>query len=124
MKTNTVILIAVLAVVAGLGGGFFGGMKYRELKSRQILGQFAGRRQGVGMTGQGFRPVDGEILSVDDKGITVKLQDGSSKIILLTDSTTINKSDIASKSDLKVGDKIAAFGTQNSDGSITAQNVQ
>lgn len=63
-------------------------------------------------------------ISSDDKSITVKLQDGSSKIVLLTDTTSISKSTEGSKSDLKTGEKVAVFGTENSDGSVTAQNVQ
>ncbi len=123
MNKNTYIIGAVLLAIVG-SGAFYGGMKYQQGKSRQVLGQFAGRNGAARNGNQGFRPVNGEILSMDDKSITVKLNDGSSKIVLLTDATTISKSDTASKSDLKVGDKVAAFGTANSDGSITAQNVQ
>ena len=71
-----------------------------------------------------FRPINGEIISSDDKSITVKLSDGSSKIVVLGTSTVINKADQATKDDLKVGEKAAVFGTENSDGSITAQNIQ
>lgn len=52
------------------------------------------------------------------------MQDGSSKIVLFSDFTTYNKTSEGSKSDLKVGEKIAVFGTDNSDGSVTAQSVQ
>ncbi len=66
----------------------------------------------------------GEITSVDDKSITVKNQDGSSKIVILSDKTEINKASEAAKTDLKIGEKVSAFGTTNSDGSVTAQNIQ
>ena len=49
---------------------------------------------------------------------------GSSKIIILTDSTAINKSAEGTREDFKTGEKIGVFGTENSDGSITAQNIQ
>jgi hypothetical protein len=68
--------------------------------------------------------VNGEIIAADEKSITVKLQDGSSKIVLLSDKTEINKTASTTKEDLKVGEKVAAFGTENSDGSVTAQSVQ
>jgi len=42
----------------------------------------------------------------------------------LTDTAVINKSEPASKTDLTVGEKVAAFGTENSDGSVTGQNIQ
>jgi hypothetical protein len=83
-------------------------------------GRFQGR--GVGSS-QGIMPVSGEIISQDDTSITVKLQDGSSKIVILSGNTNINKSSEGSKSDLKTGERVTAFGTTNSDGSITAQNV-
>jgi hypothetical protein len=43
---------------------------------------------------------------------------------LLSDSTAISKSESAAKEDLKVGEKISAFGSQNQDGSITANTIQ
>ena len=129
MKSN-IIMVLIVALVVG-GGGFFGGMKYQQSKSPRSgnvqffrngnvdgNGQFQQRGQ------QGLRPVSGEIISSDDKSITVKLQDNSSKIILLDDKTTINKTDEATKEDLKTGVTVAAFGIQNSDGSVTAQNIQ
>jgi len=127
MKNNLLITI-IIAVVVG-AGGFFGGMKYQESKrpafSRQFNGQAMGAQTGIRQGNRnGFRPINGEILSADDKSITVKLIDGSSKIVLLSDKTVINKADQATKSDLKTGEKIAAFGTENSDGSMTAQNIQ
>ena len=94
-----------------IGGSRGGGM----------MGQ--GRRFG-GQAGAGFRPVAGEILSMDDKFITVKLPDGSSKIVLFSDKTAIDKSATGTKEDLTVGMRVAVFGQDNSDGSVTAQNIQ
>jgi hypothetical protein len=76
-----------------------------------------------GMRG-GFRPSVGEVLSVDDKSVTIKMQDGSTKIVLLSTATTYSKSNSGTKSDMTTGTTIAVFGTENSDGSLTAQNVQ
>ena len=125
-------MIAVALVAAGVS--FVGGMKYQESKrptfNRQAGGSggvFGGPGGAGGRTGgnrAGFRPVSGEILNTDDKSITVKLADGSSKIVLVNDTTQINKANIATKADLKVGEKVAVFGADNADGSVTAQNVQ
>ena len=123
--------MVILVIVAG-GAGFFGGMKYQQGKQRSNLRQFAGSQLGArtgGINGEGsnrvvFRPVSGEIIDSDEKSITVKLEDGSSKIILLAESTQFLKSLDGSKDDLKVGEKVMVVGSNNSDGSVTAQNVQ
>ena len=70
-----------------------------------------------------MQPVRGQIISADNNSITVKMQDGSSKIVAISDKTTINKSTQGSKTDLTNGQEVTAFGTKNSDGSITAQIV-
>ena len=130
MKKNMIILPIVVALIVGVIA-FFGGMQYQKSQRMTFGGQFAGMgngqrgmmfqgsRQGM----QGIRPVMGEIIGQDDKSITVKMQDGSTKIIILSDKTTINKASEGSKSDLKVGERVSIFGTQNADGSVTAQNV-
>jgi len=125
MKPFSVVIIAVVVAVLG----FFGGMKYEESVStanrQNMFGQF-----GQGQAGQNARrqfsgrPVNGEIISVGDNSITVKMPDGQSKIVLINDSTQIREASNASKSDLKQGSAVAVFGSQNSDGSITAQNVE
>ena len=135
---NTKILaVVVLAVLAGGGMGFFGGMKYQESKSPAAkFGTFqgAGMRNGErtgnvqvkGGNGNGanFRPVAGDIISIDGESLTVKLSDGTSKIIVLSDSTLIGKFSEVGKEELTVGANVSIFGTQNSDGSVTAQNIQ
>ena len=125
MKNAKFIAVTIILLLLVGGGSFYAGMKYQESKSPRG-GSFQGdrARQFQQRFGQGARPVNGEIISKDDKSITVKMQDGSSKIVLLTDKTTINKSAEGSKSDIKVGEIVAVFGTENSDGSVTAQNVQ
>ncbi len=115
--------LAIILLVVGLLGGFFGGMQYQ--KSKQPVG-FNGRNGQGGFgrgNSQGQRPVSGDIISQDSNSVTVKLQDGSSKIIILSGTTTINKATAGSVSDLKIGERVTAFGTANSDGSVTAQNL-
>lgn len=129
-----IVLVVVFTAV-----GFYGGMKYQQNKPQSFIGQFNNRQGGLrnyqlrnstgtmrntGINREDFRPVAGEIISADDKSITVKLQDESSKIVLINYKTQINKAEIVNKSELKVGEKVSVFGSENSDGSVTAQNVQ
>ncbi len=125
MKNNFIITIIVAVVVGALG--FFGGMKYQQSKSprfgnQQFGANMMGRGQRQGQNG--FRPTAGEIINADDKSITVKLQNGSTKIIFVSDKTQINKAATATKADLKTGERVIVFGQENTDGSVTAQNIQ
>jgi len=136
MKNNLLITILIAIIVGAIG--FFAGTKYQQSKTasgftrqfgqfgngqqRIIMGGSGGRTQGNGRMGAG--QVLGEILNQDDKSITVKLQDGSTKIVFLSDTTNINKATTGSKSDLKVGVRVGVFGTENADGTVTAQNIQ
>ncbi len=145
-----ITIVIVVAVVVG-GGAFYGGMKYAESKSPrgqfsrgdfqnlspeerqqrfQELGANAGgafggdhqggpsdRRSGGGFTA-------GEIISKDDKSITVKMRDGGSKIIFYSNTTEVGKFVNGAPSDLEIGKTVTINGSTNPDGSITAQSIQ
>jgi len=147
---NKLIAIVIATAVVVGGGAFFGGMKYAESKSPrgrlsqadfqnlqnlspeerqqrlQELGANAGGFRGGSGGGQrnGGGLTSGEIISKDDKSVTIKLRDGGSKIVFLSDSTEIWKSTAGALSDLEIGKNISVNGTANSDGSITAQTIQ
>ncbi len=122
MKNTKIMIIVLLVAVGALG--FLGGMKYQQTKAPANIQQPG--RGGSGRLGQngGGRPIAGDIIVQDEKSITIKLADGSSKIVLFSDKTMLNKASSATKDDLKTGVRVAAFGSQNSDGSVTAQNIQ
>ena len=133
MKKEILYPVITAVVVGALA--FFGGMKYQQMQRGNFRsggqgGNFimqGGRTDGPvgtgGQRGMGSRPTIGEIISADDKSITVKMDDGSSKIVLISDTTTINKTDPGAKTDLTVGTKVGVFGTDNN-GTVTAQNIQ
>jgi hypothetical protein len=52
------------------------------------------------------------------------MQDGSTKIVLVSATTQITKSATGTQADLKTGENVVVTGTPNSDGSLTATNVQ
>jgi hypothetical protein len=144
-----IIITATIIVISG--GAFFGGIKYAESKSvskqiqrnnfqnfrnmspeeRQQMAQNSGSNPGAmpnnrANTSQrnGGGSTTGEIISIDDKSLTVKLQDGGSKIIFISNSTEITKTATGTISDLEIGNNVMTNGTTNSDGSITAQTIQ
>lgn len=134
MKQNQIIVFLVAMVIAA-GIGFWGGMTYQKNQTLTNFrnGNFVGRNGSFNgapngpngmMANRRGGQVVGEVLSTDANSVTIKTADGSSKIILLTSTTSIVNSTVASTTDLKAGTKVAIFGNTNTDGSITAQNVQ
>jgi hypothetical protein len=140
-KKNIAIIISII-IVAGVS--FYGGTIYKPNRNSALAGNVSGafanlsleERQarmqqfGSGAAGgqRGGRAnggfIAGEIISKDDKTITVKLSDGGSKIIILSASTNITKAAAGSLDDLKVGESLAVSGSANQDGSVTAQTIQ
>ena len=131
---KTLLIVIVVAVVVG-AGAFYGGMKYGQSKITANISRlgFQNGQMGVSGTGSlngtvgnraggGF--VTGEIISKDDKSITVSIQNGGSKIVFFSDTTKITKSTDGLVGDLATGKEVQVTGTVNSDGSVTAQTIQ
>ena len=129
---NKIILLVIAGVIIVGGGAFYAGTKYAgvsRIPSGNFTGQMRGNQNGVigvGMRGgQGLGGVTiGEIISKDDASITVKLPDGGSKIIFITDKTAVTKNTAGSVADLVVKENVVVNGSANSDGSINAQAIQ
>jgi hypothetical protein len=132
---STKVIMPIILVLLGLGAGFFSGIQYRNYQIAKTRGNFAvlgangaqrftGTRAGQvgGMMERGG--VTGSILSMDANSITVKLADGSSKIVFFSSSTTYQNTLTAMQTDLKVGGDVAVMGTTNADGSVTAKSIQ
>ena len=132
-------ILTGIVVVAVAGVSFWGGMTYAKSKT-PTPGNFVGANAAGGMGGQ-FRngqggqaggarggmmggAVTGEVISKDDKSVTVKLRDGGSKIVFFSASTQVSKMASGVMEDVKVGEQITVTGTTNSDGSVIGTTIQ
>ena len=157
MSKQIIIPVIILTALIFGGGGFYGGIIYSESKSPNASAQSnfqnlqdlspeerQQRFQQMGVNGGAFRTgrsgaqnggfASGEIISKDDKSITVKTLapnqnanssgQGSTKIIFYSSSTEIGKSVSGAAADLEIGNTVTINGSANTDGSITAQSIQ
>ena len=131
-EKNSLSVSGLLRSEAGNGGNFSQGMMTGRGQGQSEQGhrgqvQVGQQRQAgdqVGRMNRGGGFLAGEILSKDDKSITVKTPDGSSKIVYFSDTTSVSKSTQSFSSDLAVGSQVTVGGQSNADGSIAAQNIQ
>lgn len=136
MSRNIWITLVVAIVFAG--GGFWAGISYAQSKSPargQFAGgaaAFAGRVGGGGTGGRSFGGATmGTIISSGNGSFTIELPNATTtgattgtKIVLFDSSTQIQEMQNVSSSNLTEGKNVLITGTQNSDGSITATNIQ
>ncbi len=138
MTSKNIAIVVVAFLVFG-GGAFYGGTVYEKSSLskqgllRSTTTQFGNRmpvqgsRQGLGgfnKSGENTEFLAGEIISKDDKSVTVKTRDGGSKIVYFSESTKIGKTTEGSLADLESGKEVMISGKANQDGSFNAQNIQ
>src|SRR6266849_919341 len=118
--TNKIIIIIIVIIVAA--GGFFAGMKYQQSQRATLAQGAAGaggfRQRFGGQGGQNGQAVRGQVISTDNGTMTIKMRDGSTKLVVLSTSTNITHAATGSKEDLKAGEQVMVFGSNNSDGSV------
>jgi len=128
-----IIPIIIILIIIG-AGAFYGGMKYGQSKSPsnkfssqnfQNLSPEQRQQLSQGRTGgAGANFLNGEVIAKDAQSLTLKMQDGGSKIVFFSDSTKISKTTEGSINDVEVGKTLSVGGKQNSDGSFTAETIQ
>lgn len=128
------VLISVVTGILALFVGFFGGQTYQKSKQQTFqpnsnrMGMVNGTRTGTGSTTardnlmKNNAPVSGKIIKMDSTSITVQTADGSNKIVLLSDSTVVNKTSESTKADLKEGVEVLIIGT-TTNGAVTAKTI-
>lgn len=135
MKTSSnkvyFLIIGVVAILLIAGIGFL--VLHKNSSSTSVLSANstnqnpANQRFGRSGGGRGFRgnlpagatPIFGQITNVTDNSITVSGRNGDLNVVL----NASTKYTGGTKSDLKANDRVFGYGTSNSDGSITAQQI-
>lgn len=125
----------MIVVIIVAGASFYGGMEFQKSQIKNFKVGAGDRMQqfqqggpnasGMGAgknNGGGF--IMGDIISKDDKSITLKDRNGGSKIIFFSETTEISKFAQGSAGDLVVGQSVTVVGKTNSDGSVIAQTIQ
>jgi hypothetical protein len=145
------IVTPILALVAALAIGLFGGILIghnsasADTQTRAGFGQRAGGfgqeggtgaqggtgqggtgqggtgGQGGGFAGGGF--TSGTVVSVDGSTVTIKTTAGKTVKVTTTDNTTVTKTSKSSVSSLKAGETVTAIGQADSSGDVTARTI-
>ncbi len=111
------IIIAAIIVIAAVSA-FYGVVVY------PITHQSVNPAIGAGSDLCGGTGGTGQIVSVGSNTFTLKRNDGRIHIVTLTNQTVIKTTaGSASRSDLKIGDRVTLVGGPNSDGSFTADTI-
>ncbi len=128
--TKSTIIISFIFLTIGFVSGFFIGKNQKPSFNKKgfnnqmpMMNGQRGQGQVRGVQTSNLKQTIGEITKMDDSSITIKTPDGGSKIILISDSTVINKASQVSKTDLTVGSNVSITGDSNTDGSVTGKTI-
>ncbi len=127
MQSKT-ISIALVALIIGIAVGYFvphgASAKPQAGTTGRTSGSAAFARGSFARGTAAGGMLAGTIVSVSGQEVTIKTPDGSSHIVLITPSTTVSKSVSGSVSDVTSGANVLISGTQNTDGSLSADLIQ
>ena len=127
-------IIWAVALLAVAGAGFYSGQligartaaQQRTLAAQQFLSQRGGQAGGLGAQNGGFAGrggASGTVSAVSANTITITTRAGQHLTINLAGNATVRKLADGQLSDIKPGEQITAFGTQNGD-TFDASSIQ
>lgn len=105
---------------SGRNGEFLGRNTDGSMRNRDGQGQGAGTQQG---NRNGQDSVFGEVLSKNDTSMTVKTQNGGSRIVYFSDKTSEGISDSTALSNVSTGQSVMASGVGNGEGALVAHMI-
>jgi hypothetical protein len=127
MKKNwlTIVLCVVCAIVFFFVGMFYGkGTASTSSLAGRGFSSSSARGLGGSRSGSGGGFASGQVAAKDSQTITLQLPNGNSEVVFYSSSTQVIKPTAAALSDVVNGTQVMIGGTQNADGSLTAQSIQ
>jgi len=132
MKTKSFVALLVVAVILGsaIGGALAGGIAIGKgqgkSEARQTLvsqiGQYSSTT-GQGNATTGLGATVGTVEKVEGNIVTLNTSTGTTVLVDIGNSTSIQKMAEGSLADISAGVNIAVSGSKNADGSIQARNI-
>jgi hypothetical protein len=131
VKQREYLIFGVALIVVG-AIGFASGVAWKAPPgSAGDGGRGAGQFSRTGDRATGARTfqdaggfASGEVIAKDDTTLTVKLPSGGTRIVFYTGATPFLVSATGSPADVKIGENVLVSGSQNPDGSVSAQSIQ
>jgi len=116
------LITPILALVAALGVGIFGGVLIGQNTASTTSGFTPPTGTDGAPTGNfGGNATSGEITAIDGDVVTLTLDDGTT--VTVTASTDTTYTVTGDLSDLAVGDTVTAAGETDDDGNVTATSI-
>ena len=132
MKPKSFVTLLAVAVILGsiIGGALSGGIAIGKSQGSQTVqdssttgqgnvqlpGNYTGIPSGIGATVGTVEKVEGNV-------VTLSTREGTTVLVNIGSSTSIQKTVEGSLEDISLGDNIAVSGDKNEDGSIEARNI-
>jgi Domain of unknown function (DUF5666) len=126
-KYKTHVIWGIVAVIALIGGFFWGKSMAAASSSSGRSGRFAfgsSTSAFAGRTGASGGFEAGTVAAIGNESITLQLPNGNSQVVFYSSSTQVVVPQTTSISSIQPGAMVMVGGTQNSDGSMTATTIQ
>jgi len=114
------LLIVAIAVVGALVF-FYAGAKYEKHKLG-ALGLLVNKSTSKKTTA--VNSIKGTVTAKDDKSVTLKMADGSTKTIAFSANMTFGKTGTGTASEIFIGELVVIAGENNADGTFIPTNIR
>lgn len=132
-KFNLTSLVSVVVLFSAVF--FYLGTSYQKTKmpvpgtNREAMREAMGRGDFINpenLANRGIRggQIVGEIIKINENSFTIKLNDGGSNTVYITEETSIGQMEKIEKNKLKEGQEVSVFGNSQENQGIIAESIQ